>query len=71
MSKKTVLFPACYYKSPSVAVATPSLGSGYVHVSLTPSNVDQCTREQIPVSEETYQVAANNRTSPYKVYYYA
>ena len=65
------VFESHYYKSPSVAVATPSLGSGYVHVSLTPSNVDQCTREQIPVSEEIYQVAANNRTTPYKVYYYA
>lgn len=65
------VFESHYYKTPSVAVATPSLGSGYVHVSLTPSNVDQCTREQIPVSDETYQVAANNRTTPYKVYYYA
>lgn len=65
------VFESHYYKSPSVAVATPSLGSGYVHVSLTPSNVDQCTREQIPVSDETYQVAANNKTTPYKVYYYA
>ena len=65
------VFESHYYKTPSVAVATPSLGSGYVHVSLTPSSVDQCTREQIPVSDETYQVAANNRTTPYKVYYYA
>ena len=65
------VFESHYYKSPSVAVATPSLGSGYVHVSLTPSSVDQCTREQISVSDETYQVAANNRTTPYKVYYYA
>lgn len=65
------VFESHYYKTPSVAVATPSLGSGYVHVSLTPSNVDQCTREQIPVSDETYQVAANNKTTPYKVYYYA
>ena len=65
------VFESHYYKTPSVAVATPSLGSGYVHVSLTPSNVDQCTHEQIPVSEETYQVAANNRSTPYKVYYYA
>ena len=65
------VFESHYYKSPSVAVAIPSIGSGYVHVSLTPSNVDQCTREQIPVSDETYQVAANNRTTPYKVYYYA
>lgn len=65
------VFESFFFRCPPVAVADNSRGGGWVHVSLTPASIENCTEEDISASEELQQVAATGTSHKYTVYYYA
>lgn len=65
------VFESFFFRCPPVAVADNSRGGGWVHVSLTPASIENCTEEEISAGEELQQVAATGTSHKYTVYYYA
>ena len=66
------VFESYYFKTPAVALANNSKGSGYVNVSLTAGlSLDLCTQEEVPASAEIHQVPATGISHRYAVHYYA
>ena len=65
------VFESFFYRCPPVAVADNSRGGGWVHVSLTPASIENCTKEEISAGADLQQVAATGTSHKYTVYYYA
>lgn len=65
------VFESFFFRCPPVAVADNSRGGGWVHVSLTPASIENCTKEEISAGADLQQVAATKDAHPYTVYYYA
>ena len=65
------VFESFFFRRPPVAVADNSRGGGWVHVSLTPASIENCTKEEISAGADLQQVAATGTSHKYTVYYYA
>ena len=65
------VFESFFFRCPPVAVADNSRGGGWVHVSLTPASIENCTKEEISAGADLQQVAATGTSHKYTVYYYA
>ena len=65
------VFESFFFRCPPVAVADNSRGGGWVHVSLSPASIENCTKEEISAGADLQQVAATGTSHKYTVYYYA
>ena len=65
------VFESFFFRCPPVAVADNSRGGGWVHVSLIPASIENCTEEEISAGTDLQQVAATGTSHKYTVYYYA